>query len=218
MLFGCHTVHSDEHCAHMVRALLLIFDPSATWEKIETTKHSVSRVLFLYLLPIMLVAFAVEGWMLLQFGMLRGRVVERLVRPTPELVLRFEVAQFVLGLAICFGGAWLFRKIGESFYRRHSYTECFVALGYSLGPYFLARMLDGWPDLNTWIAWGVGALLAVSLLYRGIPRLMKPDPSNALGLYLLCSLLLLIITGLAHFVATLVLEQRILQSGFRLPI
>jgi hypothetical protein len=199
----------------MVKALLLIFDPAATWEKIEATKHSVSRVLFMYLLPIMLLAFAVEGGLLMQFGMERGRFIERVVRVSQELVIRYEVAQFVLGLGVCFGGAWLFRKIGESFHRRHSYTECFAALGYSLGPYFLARMLDGWPALNTWIAWSFGALLAVSLLYRGIPRLMKPDPSNALGLYLLCSLLLLVITGLCHFVATLVLEERILQSGFR---
>jgi hypothetical protein len=202
----------------MVKALLLIFDPGATWEKIQTMEHSVPRVFFLYLLPIMLVAFAVEGWLLVQFGMERGGIIEGVGPVRRELVMRYEVAQFILGLTICFLGAWLFRKIGESFHRRHSYTECFTALGYSLGPYFLARMLDGWPMLNTWIAWGLGALLALSVLYRGIPRLMKPDPSNALGLYLLCSLLLLFITGLSHFVATLVLDEKIFKAGFVLPV
>jgi hypothetical protein len=202
----------------MVKALLLIFDPTGTWEKLQTANHSVWRVFFLYLLPIMLLAFAVEGWLLMQFGMERGGIIERVVPVTKELVLRYELAQFILGLAVCFLGAWLFRKIGESFHRRHSYAECFAALGYSLGPYFLSRMLDGWPALNTWIAWSVAALLALSVLYRGIPRLMKPDPSNALGLYLLCSLLLLVITGLSHFVATLVLDEKILRSGFSLPL
>jgi len=200
----------------MVKALLLIFDPASTWEKIELTKHSVWRVFFLYVLPIMLIAFGVEGWLLLQFGMERGGIIERVVPVSQELVLRYEVVQLILGLSVCFVGAWLFRKVGESFHRRHSYTECFTTLGYSLGPYFLARMLDGWPALNTWIAWSVGALLALSLLYRGLPRIMKPDPSNALGLYLLCSLLLLVITGMSHFVATLVLDQKILRSGFGL--
>jgi hypothetical protein len=200
----------------MVKALLLIFDPAATWEKIQTTEHSVSRVFFLYVLPTMVVAFAVEGWLLIQFGVERGGIIERVLPVTRELVLRYELVQFTLGLAICFVGAWLFRKIGESFHRRHSYTECFTTVGYSLGPYFLARMLDGWPALNTWIAWSVGALLALSVLYRGIPRLMKPDPSNALGLYLLCSLLFLFLIGLSHFVATLVLDEKILRAGFGL--
>jgi hypothetical protein len=200
----------------MVRALLLIFDPASTWEKIETTKHSVTRVFFLYLLPVMLIGLAVEGWLLTRFGVERGGVLQRVMHVPQEVIIRYEVAQFALGLAICFVGAWLFRKIAESFHRRHTYSECFATLGYSLGPYFLLRMLDGWPLLNTWIPWAIGALLALSVLYSGIPRVMKPDPSNALGIYLLCSMLLLITTGLAHFVATLVLDEKILQSGIRM--
>lgn len=200
----------------MLRALLLIFDPVTTWEKIDTTKPSVPRVFFLYLLPVMLVALAVEGWLLAQFGVERRHVLQHTVRVPLELIVRYELAQFVLGLAIAFLGAWLFRKTGEGFHRRHSYSECFATLAYSLGPYFLMRMLDGWPLLNTWIPWAIGALLALSVLYSGIPRLMKPDPSNALGIYLLCSILVVIMTGLAHFVATLVLDEKLL-AGIKLP-
>ena len=199
----------------MVRALLLIFDPANTWEKIETTKHSIARVFFLYLLPIMLFAFGLEGWLLMQFGVERGGVVERIVRQ-PEVILRYELVQFTLGLTMCFVGAWFFKMTGEGFHRRHSYTECFATLGYSLGPYFLTRILDGWPALNSWIPWTLGVLLALSVLYRGVPRLMKPDPSSALGVYLLCSMLLIILLGLAHFIATRVLDEKILQSGFKL--
>ena len=202
----------------MVRALLLIFDPANTWEKIETTKHSIARVFFLYLLPIMLLAFAVEGWLLMQFGVERGHVLEKIVRLRPEVILRYELVQLVLGLAMCFVGAWFFKMTGEGFHRRHSYGECFATLGYSLGPYFLTRMLDGWPPLNSWIPWTIGVLLALSVLYRGVPRLMKPDPSSALGVYLLCSMLLIILLGLAHFIATWVLAEKILQSGFNLPV
>lgn len=201
----------------MVRALLLIFDPTNTWEKIETTKHSIARVFFLYLLPIMLIAFGLEGWLLTQFGVERGGFVERIVRQ-PEVILRYELVQFILGLTMCFVGAWFFKMIGEGFHRRHSYTECFATLGYSLGPYFLTRILDGWPALNSWIPWTLGVLLALSVLYRGVPRLMKPDPSSALGVYLLCSMLLIILLGLAHFIATRVLDEKILQSGFNLPV
>jgi hypothetical protein len=201
----------------MVTALLLIFDPDNTWMKIETTKNSVSRVLFAYLLPIMLLALIVEGALLLKLGVPAGHFSERLKPVSQDLVVRYEVAQFVLGLAVCFVGAWLFRKFGSGFHRALPYRDCFATLGYSLGPYFLLRMLDGWPALNTWIAWGIGVVLALSVLYRGIPRLMKPDPSNALGLYLMCSLLIMVLTGLAHLVATLVLEERVLQSGVAIP-
>src|SRR5438093_9187049 len=103
----------------MVKALLLIFDPANTWEKIETTKHSVSRVLFMYLLPIMLLAFAVEGGLLLKLGVQRGHFSDRL-KPVPqEVVVRYEVAQFVLGLAVCLVGGWLFQKFGQGFHRGH---------------------------------------------------------------------------------------------------
>jgi hypothetical protein len=68
------------------------------------------------------------------------------------------------------------------------------------------------PHLNTWVCWGIGITLSVAVLYRGIPRIMKPDPSNALGLYLLCSLLLIAVSGLAHFLANLVLQERILAG------
>lgn len=201
----------------MVRALLLIFDPANTWEKIETTKHPIYRVFLLYLLPIMIVSFAIEGWLIMQFGVERARFVERTVRVPQDVIIRYEIVQLVLGLIIAFGGAATFRMIAQSFHRRHSYTECFATLGYSLGPYFLLRILDGWPALITWIPFAIGVLLALSVLYRGIPRLMKPDPSNALGVYLLCSMLLIVVTALAHFIATLVLAEKVFATGFVPP-
>src|SRR2546426_7078 len=78
--------------------------------------------------------------------------------------------------------------------------------------FFLFRMFDALPSLNTWVCWGVGIALSVAALYRGIPRVMKPDPSNALGLYLLCSLLLTAISGVTHFLANLILQQKLLAG------
>ena len=201
----------------MLRALLLIFDPANSWEKIETAKPSVARVFFLYVLPIMLLSFAVEAWLLTQLGAQRGRIVERIAHVSKDVIIRYEVTQFALGIVVIFLGAFLIKKLSQGFHRKHEYGECFVTLGYSLGPYFLCRILDGWPVLNTWIVWAIGALLAVSLLYRGLPRVMKPDPSNALGVYLMSSLLILVLTGVAHYFATLVLNEKLFRGGFSLP-
>ena len=200
----------------MIRALMLIFDPAGTWDKIESSPRNVGRVFFLFLLPLMFLSGAAETWGLLRFGMQRSTVGDlpvRTVKVSPELALRYEAAQLIFGLAIVFGGAVLYQKIGASFHRRHFYSETFATLAYSMGPLFLARILDGVPQLNTWVCWGIGITLSVAALYRGIPRIMKPDPSNALGLYLMCSFLLIVVSGLAHFFANLVLEQKILAGG-----
>lgn len=201
----------------MLTALLLIFDPANTWGRIEAAKPSVTRVFFIYVLPIMLLSFALEGWLIARFGVASGRFAQRLLTPSQDVIVRYEVAQFTLGLLICFVGAWLVRQLSQSFHRKHSYAESFAMLSYSLGPYFLCRILDGWPVVHTWAAWGIGVVLAISVFYRGLPRVLRPDPSNALGVYLLCSVLILTLTALAHFLAIAILEEKIFRSGFSLP-
>jgi hypothetical protein len=194
----------------MIRALMLIVNPAGTWEKIESDPRNVARTFFLFLLPLMLLSSAAEAWGLLHFGRERSIFADlpaRRIAVSPELALRFEAVQFAFGLLIVFGGALVYKKIGEGFHRRHSFAETFITLANSMSPLFLLRILDGLPSLNTWVCWGIGITLSVAALYRGIPRIMKPDPSNALGLYLLCSLLLIAISGLAHFLANLVLQR-----------
>jgi hypothetical protein len=137
------------------------------------------------------------------------------VTVSPELVTRYELVQFALGLVLVFGCALIFRIIGEGFHRRHTYTETFLTVAYSMSPIFLLRIFDALPALNTWVCWGVGIALAVAVLYRGIPRIMKPDPSNALGLYLMCSLLLVALTGLSHYFSVLVLNEKVWTGSAR---
>jgi hypothetical protein len=196
---------------------MLIVDPAGTWEKIEAAPRTVARVFFLFFLPLMLLSSLGEGWALMHFGLERSSFVDlpaRKMKVSLDLVLRYELAQLVFGLVMVFGGALLFRKFGESFHRRHLYSETFVTIAYSLSPLFLLRILDGLPVMNTWVCWGIGVALAVAALYRGLPRIMKPDPSNALGLYLLCSLLLIAISGVAHFLASQVLQEKILTQSW----
>ena len=203
----------------MITALLLIFDASRTWEKIGSSPDQrVGRVFFAYLFPILLLSIVGESLGLLKFGMYEGEVMPRLVKPSQELVIRYQAVQTLLDLLIIFGGGLFLKKLGDSFHRKHSYAHCFATLGYSLGPLFLVRVLDGVPAINTWICYALGILLAVSALYRGIPYVMKPDPSNALGLYVMASFALIITTGLAHFLAVQVLEQKAFAHGFKLSV
>src|SRR6266581_1211162 len=143
----------------MILALMLIFDPSGAWEKIESGPKSAVRVFFLFLLPLMLLSGFVEAWGLVHFGMERSSLEDLPVRHakvSPQLALRYGAAQLAFGLVIVFGGALLYRKIGEDFHRRHSYTETFITLAYSISPLVLFRIFDGMPYLNTWVCWAIG--------------------------------------------------------------
>jgi len=203
----------------MITALLLIFDGSRTWEKIGSAPgQKVGGIFLAYLFPILLLSIVGESLGLLKLGMWEGDLAPRLVKPSQELVIRYQAVQTLLDLLIIFGGALFLKKVGDSFHRKHTYAQCFATLGYSLGPLYLVRVFDGVPAINTWICYGVGILLAVSALYRGIPYVMKPDPSNALGLYVMASFALIITTGLAHFLAVQVLEQKALAHGFRFTV
>lgn len=196
----------------MIKALLLIFDPDTTWVKIEQNPPSVLSVFFTYLLPLLLLGTAVENWGMMRLGYDKGRIVERRVKLEQDLAARYATAQVALGLLTALVGALLFKKVTQGFHTRHSYKETFATIAYSLGPIYLARMFDALPGVNTWICWGLGAILGVSILYRGIPRVLKPDPSNALGVYMTCSFLFLALTGVAHYIAQLVLEEKILAN------
>ncbi len=197
----------------MIKSLLLIFDSANTWEKIAAAPQSVLKVITLSLMPLLLLSAAAEGAALIKFGREQGPL-DTMKPVSQALALRYEIAQLGLSLLVVVAGAAVLQKIGQSFHRRHTYSECFTTLAYSLSPLFLLRVFAGFPAIHTWACWAVGILLSVSALYRGIPRIMRPDPSNALGLYLLSSLLLIVVTGLAHFVAELVLNEQILARGW----
>ena len=184
-------------------------EPARTWEKIKIAQAGVWRLTFMLVLPLLLLSAVVESLGLMQLGIERGALGLRMVKAPLDLVVRYQLVQLALSLLVLFGGAALLRPIGLSFHRRHSYQECFTTLAYCLSPIYLLRMLDALPAVNTWVCFGIGLFLAVSQLYRAIPFILKPDPSSALGLFMLTTVLLVASTGLAHFLAVLVLEEKL---------
>ena len=201
----------------MINVLLLLLDPANTWEKLAKASPGIARVFFTYLLPLVLLGAAVETWGLIKMGRNQGTILERRVAVSQEVALRYATVQVGFAFIIAFLGASMFKGIAQGFHRRQAYPDSFAALGYSLGPYYFLRMLDAAPFLNTWICWGIGAALTLSFLYRAVPRLMKPDPSNALGVYLMCSLLTLVLLGVTHFLAVMTLDEK-LFTNLKIPV
>jgi hypothetical protein len=194
----------------MIKALFLIFEPIATWERIRRTQRSLGFILLSFLLPMLLLNAVVEGYGLITWGKFQSDVTRMKIFPKGEAVL-FEVLQFVLGLLIVLIGAKLIKSLGETFHGRHTFTQAFGTVAYGLSPFFLCRLLDGFPSVSPWVTWAIGILLTIAVLYQGVPRMMEPDPPHAFGLYLMSSLLLFLITGLARFMTAWYLQGRFVK-------
>jgi len=182
----------------MIKALLLIFEPAAAWERISRAQRGVAFIFLTYLLPMLLLTAIVEGYGLQHWGKSR-EIGARRMYSTGEVVI-FEVAQTLLYMIVVAVGAKLIKSIGETFHGRHTFTQAFTSVVYGLGPFFLLHLVDGLKDVFPWVPWGIGIILTAGVLYQGLPRIMEPDPSHAFGLYFMGSLLLLLTTGLARFV------------------
>jgi hypothetical protein len=191
----------------MIKVVLLIFEPIPTWDRIVAAQRKWGWVLAGYVLPLLLLVCAVEGYGLVRWGKPRGQIAHLRALSVSEAVT-FEVAQFVLALGIIFVGAKFVKALGQTFHGRHSFNQVFTVVAYGLSPLFALRLLDAFPVISPWASWGIGIVLSGAVLYNGLPRVMQPDPPHAFGLYLMSVVLLLIVTGLACFLTTWYLQGR----------
>jgi hypothetical protein len=194
----------------MITALQLIFSPFETWEKISTAQRGFFWTLCVYLLPLLLIGVGVEALLLARFGEKRGEF--GLIKVSIDLAIRYAAVYFVILLAAVFVTAKFLALASESFNLRTTYLQSFTVMAYGFGPIILARILDGLPQLNTWVCWAMGAAGAVSVLYHGVGTVLRPDQTKGFGLYLMSIIIVVVVSGLAHFAALSVLHGKILQS------
>ena len=182
----------------MIKALLLIFEPVATWEGIHRASRSMVSILAVYLLPLLLLVAVCEGYGLVHWGKWQGEIL-RLKKFSVGEAAVVEIGQFLLSLIVIFTGASIIKSIGETFRGRHTYNQAFTAVAYGLSPLFLLRLLDASSGVNPWVTWSIGILLSIAAIYHGVPRMMEPDPAHAIGLFFMSALVLMLVTGLARF-------------------
>jgi len=202
----------------MFKALLLIFDPIATWEGIFRAQRGMVSLLLAFLLPLLLITSACEAYGLTHWGKWQDQSpglwgkgqaeVQRLKKFSVSETLVVETAQLVLSLTVVFLGASLVKSIGETFHGRYTYTQTFTTVAYSLSPLFLLRLFDAFTGISPWVAWGIGIILSFAVLYHGVPRMMEPDPAHAFGLYVISALLLALVSALARFLTAAYLNGK----------
>jgi hypothetical protein len=194
----------------MIRALRLNFTPAREWEKIGNETRGVIWVLCLYLLPLMAISGFVEGEALMKWGDRRGEFGE-LVRQSIEVVLRYEAVSLGIVLLVAFIGSSLVLTVSRSFQVNVEYWQCFAAVGYSLGPLILVKILDAFPGINTWLCWGIGMAMVASMLYHGVALCIKPDQTKGFGIFTFSVVFIGLLSGLGHFISNLVLHGKLLR-------
>jgi Yip1 domain len=185
----------------MIKAFLLLFEPVQSWEKVARAQRSIGMIIVTFLLPMILLSAAAEGYGLAHWGKERVGAEFQSLRKMPlaEAVV-YEFAQGLLSIAVVLIAAKILKSLGETFHGRHSYRQAITTIAYGLSPLFVLRCFDAFPSVSPWTTWSLGAMLCVAVLYHGLPRVMMPDPAHAFGLFLMNSLLVVLITGLARFV------------------
>ena len=185
----------------MIKALMLVLDPGASWDSIVQKKRSWQTILVLYLLPLWLIAFATEFYGLVHWGKPRGFVSE-LKTLSNSTALIFEIIQLVLLAVLVFVGAKLIKALGETFHGRNTFNQSFTVAAYGLGPVYTMHVFDALSGAAGWVywaTWGVGIILTFSVLYLGIPKVLLPDPPHAFGLYMTSCVFLAMVSGLIRF-------------------
>jgi hypothetical protein len=199
-----------EHSRRMITALRLIFSPFETWEKITTAERGFWWTLCVELLPMLVIALGIEGYLLTKWGEKRGEF-GGIINVSQDQAVRYAAAYFVMLLASIFVSAKFLTWASESFNVRAGYLPCFTLMAYGFGPIILVRILDGIPLLNTWLCWAIGAATAVSVLYHGIGMVLRPEQTKGFGLYLIAIFVIVFMSALAHFAAVSFLHGKMLH-------
>jgi hypothetical protein len=188
------------HFARMIRALFLIFQTSAAWERVVKARRNLGPLLVLYLLPMMLLVAVVNGFGLVKWGEPQAGLFDYIHKSTVGEAVIFEAAHSLLTLLAIVVCAVLIKILGENFHGRYTYKQTFTLVIYGLSPMFLLRLLDAVPAIIPWVTWAIGITLSIAVLYQGMWYVMQPAPPNAFALYFMSSLLLAASTGLERFV------------------
>jgi len=194
----------------MIQALVLMFEGGPAWDRIVLKAQGFARVFWLRLLPMLVITTVLEGLGLVHWG--KWQPDFRYCKPfSPHQAIAYELGQSALNLGMILVCAWVVQVLGRTFHGRITYTyaRSFTAVVYGLSPMFLFRLLDPFPSMSPYITWALGIVLSIWILYDGLPRLLKPDPTHALGLYMSCAIVLLLATGLVRVVTALYLQGNV---------
>ncbi|HOW65572.1 MAG TPA: hypothetical protein P5186_23160 [Candidatus Paceibacterota bacterium] len=192
----------------MLTVLQLIFSPAKTWMAVAQRQRGVIWIFLFSLLPLLVISGAIEVLALIKLGVRKGLLDHPSLVPQ-EVAIQFGLIQLGLSLVLLFGGAKFVQWIAEGFHFFPRYRQVFTTFGFGLGPIFLMRALNCVPVANTWVWWLLGVILMVFVLYQGVALVMEPEQTKGFGFYLLSTLAMVIMSGVAQAIAVTALHGKL---------
>ena len=130
----------------MIKVFFLLFEPGATWDGIARARRGFSFILFVYLLPMIVISSAVEGWGLDRWGKWQPKF-QQLKTFSNHGIVTFEAIQAALLLLMVLVSALLLLKMSQTFEHRRNYQQAFTTMAYGYSPLFLAPEAFHYPGL-----------------------------------------------------------------------
>ena len=193
----------------MFLVLLMIFNPADGWQRAADASRSITRLLLLHLLPMLLLGCVAEAYGLTHWG----RAISHygaMKKFTLEQVLPYEACHLAAGLVTVLISALMVRGLGNTFHIREKFPPALAVSIFGLGPVFLLRVCDALPAIPPLVPWIIGAVLTMTILYQGVPRVMHLDPSHALGVYMSSMMVLVLASGIGRLLVVYFLQEKIL--------
>jgi hypothetical protein len=194
----------------MLRPLKVLLSPDKEWEKAALNPPAAAGVFILGLIPLIAISLALEGYGLSRLGMRLGDFHNV---PVPDArIVKYCVFYGVCSLLVILGGAQLLRGMSETFNLRATFGTYLTLMGLSYAPILLVRIVDAFPQINTWICWAIGVLLACRILYHGVALWLQPEQTKGFGILLVSITYIAILSGLVHFASVQVLNGKLLKN------
>jgi hypothetical protein len=167
----------------VLKDFFLIIRPTSTWNSLVLRPRNPGFDFLVYLLPLILLVALAEGYGLVLLG--RQQMAEGMNnRFVLANVVVYEIASWLLLLFLGYLAAALIKSLANATYQRNTLKESLALMVHSLGPMFLVQSFNGFPNMYRWLTWIVGITLTMGALYQGLPRILRPDPSSAMGLFI----------------------------------
>lgn len=186
----------------MIKAILLIVRPELTWNGIAAANRSIAYILCLHLIPLILLTSLAEGYGLVKWG--KPHVIEKKYTKFYDVkeAVAIEAVQAIVLVGLAFLGAAAAKTYSSTFHSRSTYQQAFTAIAFGMAPMLTLRFGDLIQGLFPWIPWAVGMILTLSVLYLGLPCLLRPDPPHAFGLYVMTTMTITVMFGLWRLLTT----------------
>jgi hypothetical protein len=182
------------------QTVFLMLFSEKSWNSIVESGYGFVRVVCLFFAPMLFTLAWMEGWGLRKW--IRHYEVTGVSRPiTSNEAIALEALRCLMILLAMLVCAHLLRVFAGTFKKnRNTYRQALIVVIYSFAPICLFRVFLVFYPFNEWLLWAFGMVLALKVLYHGLPRILEPDSPQALGLFFMSAFSLCLVTLLERFI------------------